>query len=197
MKKYAPATERNREPIAAVLMEELPASGTVLEIASGTGEHALHFAPLLPGLLWQPSDYDEEALASIAAWRGEAGLPTILPPLRIDASSSEWPIATADAIFCANMVHISPLAAAEGLLAGAGRLLSNDAPLILYGPFIEADLATVPSNLAFDESLKSRDPSWGLRELSWVDQLAEAAGLKRTRRAAMPANNLIVIYRPQ
>lgn len=197
MKKYAPATERNREPIAAVLMEELPASGTVLEIASGTGEHALHFAPLAPGLLWQPSDYDEEALASIAAWRGEAGLPTILPPLRIDASSSEWPIATADAIFCANMVHISPLAATEGLLAGAGRLLSNDAPLILYGPFIEADLVTVPSNLAFDESLKSRDPSWGLRELSWVDQLAEAAGFKRTRRVVMPANNLIVIYRPQ
>lgn len=197
MKKYAPATERNREPIAAVLMEELPASGTVLEIASGTGEHALHFAPLLPGLLWQPSDYDEEALASIAAWRGEAGLPNILPPLRIDASSSEWPISTADAIFCANMVHISPLAATEGLLAGAGRLLSGDAPLILYGPFIEADLVTVPSNLAFDESLKSRDPSWGLRELSWVDQLAEAAGLKRTRRIVMPANNLIVIYRPQ
>lgn len=197
MKKYAPATERNREPIAAVLMEELPASGTVLEIASGTGEHALHFAPLLPGLLWQPSDYDEEALASIAAWRGEAGLPNILPPLRIDASSSGWPIATADAIFCANMVHISPLAATEGLLAGAGRLLSGDAPLILYGPFIEADLVTVPSNLAFDESLKSRDPSWGLRELSWVDQLAEAAGLKRTRRVVMPANNLIVIYRPQ
>lgn len=197
MKKYAPATERNREPIAAVLLEELPASGTVLEIASGTGEHALHFAPLLPGLLWQPSDYDEEALASIAAWREEAGLANILPPLRLDASSSEWPIARADAIFCSNMIHISPPAVTEGLLAGAGQLLGGDAPLILYGPFIEGDVVTAQSNLAFDQSLKSRDPSWGLRELVWVDQLAEASGLKRARRVAMPANNLIVVYRPQ
>ena len=196
MKKHAPATLRNREPIAAVLREELPGRGLVLEIASGSGEHALHFAPLFPGLRWQPSDYDADALASISAWRDEAGIPNILRPLPLDASTPEWPVTTASAIFCANMIHLSPPEVAEGLLAGAGRLLSGAGPLILYGPFIEECVETAPSNLDFDASLRSRDPSWGIRKVAWIDQLAAKAGLMRTRRIAMPANNLILVYRP-
>ena len=195
MKRHAPATGRNREPIAAVLTEELPRSGLVLEVASGTGEHAVHFARTCPFLTWQPSDPDPVARESIEAWRAEEGLTNLLPPLAIDATAAEWPIAGADAVLCINMAHISPWAATEGLFARAAGLLHAAAPLILYGPFIEPDVPTAPSNAEFDASLKARDPEWGLRNLAELDALAHRHGLERTRRVAMPANNLTLVYR--
>lgn len=194
-RQYAPATQRNREPIAAVLAEELPASGLLLEVAAGTGEHAAYLAPRFPRLEWQPTDPDEAALASIAAWSAAEGAQNLREPLRLDASASQWPVSAADVILCVNMIHISPPEATEGLLAGAGRLLPTGAPLVLYGPYLEPDVETAPSNLAFDASLKARDARWGLRDLTWVDKLAGANGLTRTRRVAMPANNLMLIYR--
>ena len=195
MKCSAPAALRNREAIAEVLRDELPSQGVVLEMASGTGEHAVHFAATFRSLHWQPSDADQSALRSIAAWRAEAGLGNLLAPLRLDAAAPDWPMVQADAIVCINMVHISPPAATEGLLAGAARLLAAGAPLVLYGPYLEDDVETATSNLAFDRSLRARDPQWGLRELTWVDGLAAAQGFARTRRVAMPANNLTLVFR--
>ena len=195
MKRHAPAAGRNREPIAAVLTEELPETGLVLEVASGSGEHAVHFARTYPRLEWQPSDPDREALASIAAWSDEAGLANLREPILIDASAGDWPMSQADAVLCINMVHISPVAATEGLVAGAARLLAAGAPFILYGPYLEADVETAPSNLAFDLDLKARNPEWGLRSVEWLDALAAAHGFARTRRVAMPANNLTLVYR--
>lgn len=195
MKRFAPAVERNREPIAAVLTEELPAEGVVLEVASGTGEHAVHFARTYPHLTWQPSDPDPEALASIAAWRAEEGLANLREPLLLDAAAADWPVAAADAVLCINMIHISPLAATEGLLAGAAGLLAPGAPLIVYGPYLEAEVETAPSNLEFDAWLKRRDPAFGLRSIEWLDERAAAHGFARTRRVAMPANNLTLVYR--
>ena len=195
MKRIAPAAGRNREPIAAVLAEELPPSGLVLEVASGTGEHAVHFARTFPRLDWQPSDPDAEARESISAWREEAGLANLLVPIAVDASAPPWPIARADAVLCINMVHISPVASTEGLLAGAAALLAPGAPLILYGPYLEADVETAPSNLEFDASLRARNPEWGLRAVEWLDELADGHGFRRARRVAMPANNLTLVYR--
>lgn len=195
MKRFAPAVERNREPIAAVLTEELPAEGVVLEVASGTGEHAVHFARTYPHLTWQPSDPDPEALASIAAWRAEEGLANLREPLLLDAAAADWPVAAADAVLCINMIHISPLAATEGLLAGAAGLLAPGARLIVYGPYLEAEVETAPSNLEFDAWLKRRDPAFGLRSIEWLDERAAAHGFARTRRVAMPANNLTLVYR--
>jgi hypothetical protein len=195
MKRHAPAAGRNREPIAAVLTEELPATGVVLEVASGTGEHGVHFARTFPQLVWQPSDPDPDALASIAAWRDEGALPNLRAPVQLDAAAADWPIARADAVVCINMVHISPVAATEGLLAGSARRLPSGAPLILYGPYLESSVETVPSNLAFDRSLRDRNPDWGLREVAWFDDLAAQSGFRRTRRVAMPANNLTLVYR--
>lgn len=194
-RRHAPATLRNRDAILAVLAEELPADGTVLEVASGSGEHAVHFATALPALRWQPSDPDADALASIDAWVAATGVANVAPALRVDAAASDWPLKEADAVFCANMVHIAPWEAAVGLFAGAGRLLPPGAALILYGPFIEDGVPTAESNLAFDVSLKSRDPRWGLRTAAALDALADAAGLTRTRRVAMPANNLMLVWR--
>lgn len=194
-RRESPAAQRNRAPIAQVLTDELPESGVVLEIASGTGEHAVHFAQAFPRLTWQPSDPDAQARASIAAYVEDAGLPNLRAPIMLDASGQEWPIAEAAALLCVNMVHISPWEASEGLFAGAARVLGPAAPLVLYGPYIEADVATAPSNLAFDESLKARDPRWGLRDLADVDALAASHGFGRTRRVAMPANNLMLVYR--
>ena len=197
MKRQAPAVERNREPIAAVLGEELPGEGVILEVASGTGEHAVHFARIYPGLAWQPSDPDPEALASIAAWRAEEGLANLCEPVLLDAAAPAWPIAAADAVLCINMIHISPLAAAEGLLAGAAALLARGAPLIVYGPYLEAGVETAASNVEFDAWLKRRDPGFGLRSAEWLDERAAAQGFARTRRIAMPANNLTLVYRRQ
>jgi hypothetical protein len=195
MKRHAPAAERNREPIAAVLTEELPAEGLVLEIASGTGEHAVQFARTFPRLTWQPSDPDPEALESIAAWRAEEGLANLREPIVLDAAVGDWPVAADDAVLCINMIHISPIAATEGLLAGARALLAPGAPLILYGPYLETGVETAPSNLEFDLWLKRRDPAFGLRSAEWLDGLAAGHGFARTRRVAMPANNLTLVYR--
>jgi hypothetical protein len=195
-KRHAPATQRNRHAIAAVLAAELPAAGRVLEIASGSGEHVVHFAACFPALDWQPSDPDAAALASITAWSDEAGLPNIRAPLMLDAAGHDWPVDRADAVLCINMAHISPWAATLGLLAGVGRLLTASGPLILYGPFIEDAVPTAPSNLEFDANLRARDAAWGLRNTRDVDAAAAAQGLTLARRAAMPANNLILVYRP-
>lgn len=195
MRRFAPATERNREPIAAVLREVLPKRGTLLEIASGTGEHAVYFASLFPNLFWQPTDPDPEALTSICAWRGEAGLGNLLEPLRLDAAEALWPIASADAILCVNMVHISPWVATEGLMRGAARTLANAGPLVLYGPYRRAAVPTAPSNEAFDESLRARNPEWGLRDLDSVEAEAERHGLLLERVVEMPANNLTIVFR--
>ena len=195
MKRHAPATARNRGPIAEVLAEELPDEGLVLEVASGSGEHAVHFARAFPGLQWQPSDPDPAALASIEAWREEAALANLRAPLVLDAAAAHWPVESADAVVCINMAHISPPEASEGLFAGAARVLRRNAPLVLYGPFVEQGVATAPSNLAFDADLKARNPAWGLRDVAWLEGLADINGLTRTRRVAMPANNLMLVFR--
>jgi ubiquinone/menaquinone biosynthesis C-methylase UbiE len=158
-----PSTLRNREPIAAVLAEWLPESGLVLEVASGSGEHAVHFAERFPTLDWQPSDPDLAALSSIEAWRADSGLPNLREPMILDASAQTWPVEAADALLNINMVHISPWEASLGLLDGAARILRSGGPLILYGPWIQQRFQTTPSNLAFDEDLKRRNPAWGLR----------------------------------
>jgi hypothetical protein len=195
LKRHAPATARNSQPLAEVLARELPASGTVLEIASGSGEHAVFMARRFPALDWQPSDRDAEALASVDAWAAEARLANLRPAIALDAAVPDWPIVSADALLCVNMVHISPWDAAVGLFAGAGRVLGSGAPLVLYGPFVEPDVETAASNHAFDQSLRQRDPAWGLRSTADLDRLAAGHGMTRTARCAMPANNLVLIYR--
>ena len=194
-KRHAPATLRNRDAIAAVLADWLPPAGSVLEVASGSGEHVIHFAAAFPHLDWQPSDPDPAGLASIAAWRAEAGLVNVAPPVALDASASGWPLDRADAILCINMVHISPWETTLGLFAGAARLLAPGAPLILYGPYIEADVPTAASNLDFDANLRTRDPAWGLRDTDMVKSAARDAGLAFAERRAMPANNLMLLFR--
>lgn len=196
-KQHAPATLRNRDPIARVLARELPAHGTVLEIAAGTGEHAVFFAEAFPALHWQPTDPSDEALASIAAYRAEYAGTNLAAPLLLDAAAPEsWPVAQADAIVCINMVHISPWEATLGLFRGAAHLLGRGGgPLILYGPYVEAGIETVPSNLEFDASLKARNPLWGLREAEALDALAAEHGLARSARYALPANNIVLVYR--
>ncbi len=194
MKRHAPATTRNSAAIAEVLAKELPATGTVLEIASGSGEHALYFARAFPQIIWQPTDFDSEALESIAEWRAEAGLSNIAAPFQLDAGASRWPVEAADAIFCCNMIHISPWSATKGLFAGAERVLPSSGKLILYGPFLESDVETALSNLQFDQSLKGRNPAWGLRQLKDLDTLAALHRMKRAQRYTMPANNLTLVY---
>ena len=196
-RRSAPAALRNREPIAGVLEEWLPPTGLVLEIASGSGEHVVHFADRFPALEWQPSDVHPDALASILAWRNEAGEPNIREPIAIDAASSDWPLDRADAVLSINMVHISPWASALGLLDGAARLLSAAAPLILYGPWLRADVPTAPSNLAFDADLKRRNPQWGLRGVEDFAQSASGKGLDLAEIRQMPANNLMLLFRRQ
>lgn len=194
-KRHAPATVRNRDAIADVLEAVLPPTGTVLEVASGTGEHVVHFAQRFPQLIWQPSDYSDLSLPSIAAWVAESGFTNVRPAVQLDASSPGWPVPQADAILCINMIHIAPWAATMGLMAGAGRLLQARAPLYLYGPYLRDGVETAPSNLAFDQSLKERDPDWGLRDLSAVIALAAEHGLHIEQVIEMPANNLSVIFR--
>ncbi len=193
-KRHAPATLRNRDAIAAVLADWLPPAGTLLEVASGSGEHIVHFAEAFPSLLWQPSDPDPDALVSIAAWSDEAALPNVLPPLALDAAA-DWSVAEVAAILCINMVHISPWTATLGLFAGAARSLPDGAPLILYGPYVEADVPTAESNLAFDASLRARNSEWGLRDTRAVEAVATAAGFAFAGRRAMPANNLMLLFR--
>jgi hypothetical protein len=194
-RRSAPAAFRNREPIAQVLEEWLPPSGVVLEIASGTGEHAVYFAERFPTLEWQPSDVHPDALASIEAWRGAAALPNLRPPLVIDASLSDWPVERPDAMLSINMVHISPWGSALGLIREAARLLPAAGPLILYGPWLKDGVPAAASNLAFDTDLKSRDPQWGLRRVEDFDAEANKAGLELVDTRAMPANNLMLLWR--
>jgi hypothetical protein len=194
-RRHAPATDRNRDAIATVLHQELPASGLVLEVASGTGEHAVHFAAQFPDLFWQPSDPEATARASITAWGVEAKRDNLRPPLDLNAASPEWPIERADAILCINMVHISPWEATLGLLANSAKLLPVGGPLILYGPYFRDAVETAPSNLAFDIDLRGRNPNWGLRHLEEVDHAAMAVGLEPTRLVEMPANNIVRVYR--
>jgi SAM-dependent methyltransferase len=193
-KRFAPATERNRDAIVSVLRDMVPQCGTVLEIASGTGEHIVHFAAAFPHLDWQPSDYDDAGLASIAAWRAESALANIRVPIRIDTMAQDWPISRADAMLCINMIHIAPWDAAKGLFAGAARILSAGGPLFLYGPYRETNIQTAESNEAFDTSLKSRNPAWGLRHLNDVIALANQTGFTLDRRVDMPANNLSLVF---
>jgi hypothetical protein len=194
-RRSAPAALRNREPIAEVLGEWLPERGLVLEIASGTGEHAACFADRFPALDWQPSDIHPDALTSIAAWREAGALPNLKPPLVLDAASADWPISAADAVLSINMVHISPWASALGLLDGAATVLSSGAPLILYGPWLKDDLPTAPSNLDFDADLKFRNPSWGLRRVEDFAQAAAPRGFTLEALQPMPANNLMMLWR--
>jgi SAM-dependent methyltransferase len=191
----APAVARNREPILSVLRHVLPKHGTVLEIASGSGEHAVHFAAALSNLTWQPTDIEPVALKSISAHRASAALPNVLPPLQLDVEGASWPISRTDAVVCINMLHVAPWSAAEGLMAGARRVLPAGGVLYLYGPFQENGCHTAPSNAAFDASLRAQNPDWGVRDLDEVTELASCNGLNQIHRVAMPANNLSVVFR--
>lgn len=192
VKRRAPAAARNVGPIGEVLAEWLPERGIVLEIASGTGEHALAFARRFPHLDWQPTDPDPKALASIEAW-AEEGPANLKPPVQLDVCG-DWPIDKADAILCINMVHIAPWGASLGLLDGAARLLGPGAPLILYGPWVQSDVPTAPSNQAFDLSLRDRDPRWGLRLVEDFAAEAGLRGLQLAERRPMPSNNLMLRF---
>jgi hypothetical protein len=197
---HAPAVARNRDAILEILRRELPAAGLVLEIASGSGEHIVHFAGALPALTFQPSDPNPDALDSIKAWAAQSDAANVLPPLRIDAAAEDWPASlqsehTPDAILCINMIHIAPWPAAQGLIRHAGRLLPQAAPLILYGPFRRPGRPLEPSNAAFDASLRERNPKWGLRDLGEVAALAAKAGFGEPEVVEMPANNLSVVFR--
>lgn len=194
-KRSAPAALRNREPIAEVLADWLPKHGTVLEVASGTGEHAVWFARRFPDLTWQPSETHDSALASIKAWRGESDCPNLRAPIVIDASAADWPIDRADGVLNINMVHISPWDASLGLIAGAARLLAAGGPLILYGPWLKDDIETAASNLAFDENLKARDAQWGLRRVEDFAAAAADKGFEFVEWRQMPANNLMLLFR--
>ena len=195
-RRSAPATLRNREPILAVLSRVLPERGLVLEIASGTGEHAAAFAEALPSLRFQPSDADPAALASIDAWRADAALPNLLAPRVLDVHQLPWELPEApDAIVCINMIHISPWTACLALLDGASERLASGRPLVLYGPYREGGHHTAPSNAAFDASLRERDPRWGVRDLEAVEAAATARGFALEEGVAMPANNRTVVFR--
>ena len=197
MKRHAPATVRNRAAIAAVLERELPRSGCVLEVASGSGEHAVWFADYFPHLTWQPSDCDPQAIASIAAYCEQDGGDNVRPPIVIDAQAPQaWNCRMADAIVCINMVHIAPWSATQGLVEGAAQILSGkDLPLILYGPYFEQGVQPAASNLDFDASLRARNPEWGIRHIEDLDDLAAQHGFHRAARHDMPANNLTLVYR--
>ncbi len=195
LRQQAPSAQRNRDPILAVLRDALPAHGLVLELASGSGEHAIHFAAACPELVFQPSDPDAAARASIDAWAKESGLANIRPALALDAAAPAWPIERADAVICINMIHISPWTATQGLMRHAGALLPQGAPLYLYGPYRQSGVPLAPSNAVFDDSLRRRNPAWGLRELDEVAALAQAAGFGEPQVTAMPANNLSVVFR--
>ena len=190
----APATHRNRDVLLAALRPLLPARGLVLEVASGTGQHCAVLAEALPTLDFQPSEPREEGRASIAAWC--EGLARVRPPLDLDVARLPWPIAHADAVLCVNMIHIAPWAAAEGLFAGAARVLPPGAPLLLYGPFRRGGLHTAPSNAEFDAGLRAEDPAWGVRDLEGeVTPLAARHGFGLPEVTPMPANNLLVAFR--
>ncbi len=191
---FAPAVARNRDSILEVLRRFLPAKGLALEVASGSGEHAAHFAAAFRDLVFQPSDPDPKARASIDAWSASNGLKNIRPALALDAARAPWPLARADAILCINMTHISPFSATDGLFRNAGKILTSGAVLYLYGPYIRAGVATAESNLAFDAWLRRQNPQWGLRDLGAVAALARESGFLAPEVVEMPANNLSAIF---
>jgi hypothetical protein len=194
-RQHAPATLRNRDSILGVLRSILPMTGVVLEIASGTGEHVVHFAQNMAGLVFQPSDPDPDALLSVSAWVKATDVTNVRPPVILDASRPPWPITSADAIICINMVHIAPWSATVGLMKCAGATLPPASPLYLYGPYKREGLPTAPSNEAFDRSLRDREPTWGLRDLEAVVAVAQSAGFSEPVITEMPANNLSLVFR--
>jgi hypothetical protein len=193
----SPAAERNKQPIAVVLARVLPAAGLVLEVASGTGQHAEHFARTLPGLTWQPTEGDADMLGALGARVQRAALPNLLIPLAFDVHDAQRPVASVAAIFCSNMSHIAPWSACAALLAHAEPWLAPGAPLVLYGPFKRDGVHTAPSNAAFDADLRRRNPQWGLRDLDEVVELARRHALELVEVVAMPANNFTVVLRRQ
>src|SRR6478672_11631632 len=194
-RQHAPATLRNRDFILDVLRDVLPTTGVILEIASGSGEHVIHFARNLPSLVFQPSDPEPDALRSISAWVAAADVENVRAPIVLDASQSPWPIASAKGIICINMVHISPWDATVGLIRGAAAILPPGSPLYLYGPYKRKGFATAPSNEAFDRNLRDRNPTWGLRDLEDVVAIAQSVGFSVPTVTEMPANNLSVVFR--
>ncbi len=195
MRRQAPAAARNRQPILDVLRPRLPAQGLVLEVASGSGEHVVHFAEALPDLVFQPSDPSPEARASIDDWVQMLALGNVRPALPLDAAGNVWPLERADAVLCCNMIHIAPWEAAVGLIAGAGHILPKDGMLYLYGPYRRGGRHTAPSNEAFDLDLRRRDAAWGVRDLEAVASLAEARGFGVPEIIDMPANNLSLVFK--
>jgi hypothetical protein len=194
-RQYAPATVRNRDFILDVLRDVLPTTGVILEIASGSGEHVVHFARNLSSLVFQPSDPEPDALLSVTAWMKAAEVTNVRAPIVLDASRSLWPIASADGIICINMVHISPWDASVGLIRGAAAILPPGSPLYLYGPYKRKGFATAPSNEAFDRNLRDRNPIWGLRDLEAIAAIAQSAGFSIPDITEMPANNLSIVFR--
>ena len=190
----SPAAERNKTPILAAIRSRLPRAGVVLEIASGTGQHVVHFAREVPSLIWQPSDVDDELRAAVAERIRAAGSTNVRAPLRLDVLASDWPLAEASAIVCINMIHIAPWPATNGLMRGAARLLQRGSPLFLYGPYKRDGRHTAPSNEAFDASLRQRNPEWGVRDLGDVVRCAEQNGFALALVTEMPANNLTVTF---
>lgn len=196
-RQYSPATARNRGPILEVLHTVLPRHARVLEVASGSGEHAVHFAGAMPGWEWQPSDPTSDALASIDAWRHHAALDNVRPPIALDVTRDHWPGGPFDAVVAINLCHIAPWEATASLVAGAADHLHPNGALILYGPFVRDGRQTAPSNEAFDQSLRRRDPRWGVRDLADVTEAAREHGFALDRVEEMPANNLTVVFRLQ
>jgi hypothetical protein len=194
-RRHAPATLRNREPILAVLTRIFHTPGSVLEVASGSGEHAVWFAGKLPHRIWQPSDPDAGARASIASWQREAKQSNLLPPVDLDASAAAWPVVASDAVVCINMIHIAPIEACDGLFAGAARILAPGAPLYMYGPYKRNGAHTAESNARFDEGLRAQNPAWGVRDLEDVIARAARHGLRHEETIAMPANNQSLVFR--
>ena len=192
----APAAEQNKGPILTVLKRVLPVRGLVLEIASGTGQHVVHFAQIMPHLMWQPSDPDPDLRASIRAWIAQASLSNVRAPLDLDVQNQPWPVKAADAVLCINMIHIAPWAATTALMAGATRLLPRTGVLVLYGPYRRDGRHTAPSNEAFDRQLRASNPDWGVRDLEAVTEAAASHGLALQDVTTMPANNFCVIFRP-
>jgi SAM-dependent methyltransferase len=188
-----PATRSNRDPLLAVLQRVLPEQGLLLEIASGSGQHAVFMAPQLPGITWQPSDPQADAVESIAAWRAKHPSANLLPPVSLDVTQP-WPVESAAAVLCVNMIHISPWAATLGLFQGAGQVLEPDGVLVTYGPYQVGGVHTAPSNAAFDGSLRARNPAWGVRDIRDLQDAAAPHGLILGEQIPMPANNMTLVW---
>jgi SAM-dependent methyltransferase len=191
----SPSAERNKGPIAEILMRVLPAQGEVLEVSSGTGQHVLHFAQAMPHLRWQPTEQDADSLKSIESWLRQSPVPNVRAPLRLDVHDTIWPVHQVAAVLCINMIHIAPPSAAEALLRGAGKVIAPGGLLFLYGPYRRQGEHTAPSNQAFDDRLKAQNPEWGVRNLEDIVRLASIVGLALEQTHDMPANNLSVVFR--